>query len=90
MNVGSLFDRATQKVAPSYPATARGAHVSGVVTVFLEVDEKGSVVAVPRTDGPPLLRQAAVDAARKWKFRPTVIDGQAVRVMGFISFNFTL
>lgn len=62
----------------------------GVVTVYLEVDEKGLVVAVPRTEGPQMLKKAAEDAARKWKFRPTMIDGQPVRVTGFISFNFVL
>ncbi len=90
MNVGSLVERAAQKVSPSYPPIARNAHVSGVVTVYLEIDETGSVVAVQRTDGPQLLRQAAIDAARKWKFKPTLVDGQAVRILGFINFNFTL
>jgi TonB family protein len=89
INVGSLLDRATQKVSPNYPAMAKSAHVTGVVSVYLEVDEKGGVASVNRTDGPQLLRQAAVDAARKWKFKPTVVDGQPVRVSGFINFNFT-
>lgn len=89
-NIGSLVELATQKVSPTYPATAKNAHVTGVVTVYLEVDEKGAVVAVHRTDGPQLLRQSAVDAARRWKFKPTLVDGQPMRVMGFINFNFTL
>jgi TonB family protein len=89
-NVGSLVERATQKVSPSYPQIARNAHVSGIVRVYLEVDETGTVVTVQRTDGPQLLRQAAADAARKWKFKPTLVDGQPVRVSGFINFNFTL
>jgi TonB family protein len=88
-NVGSLLDKATQKVSPNYPAIARNAHVTGVVTVYLEIDEQGAVTAINRTDGPPLLRQAAVDAARKWKFKPTIIEGKPARVLGFIVFNFT-
>jgi protein TonB len=82
-------EKATQKVPPSYPAIAKSAHVTGVVTVFLELDEKGAVAVVHRTDGPQLLRQAAVEAARKWKFKPTVVDGQPVRVIGYINFSFT-
>jgi protein TonB len=89
INVGSLVDKATQRVSPSYPAIAKSAHVTGVVTVFLELDEKGSVAVVHRTDGPQMLRQAAVDAARKWKFKPTLVDGQPVRVIGYINFSFT-
>jgi protein TonB len=85
-----LIDKATQKVNPSYPQTARAARVGGIVTVYLEIDENGAVKTVHRTNGPQLLRQAAEDAARRWKFKPTVIEGQPRRVLGFINFNFTL
>lgn len=88
--VGSLVGRAAQTVAPTYPQTARAARVSGRVTVFLLVDERGNVEAVRRSEGPELLRRAAEDAARRWKFRPTVINGQPARVTGSIQFNFTL
>ncbi len=89
-DVGSLIERATQKVNPLYPSTAKNIRVTGVVTVYLVVGENGSVEAVQKTSGPQLLRQAAVDAAKRWKFQPVMIDGQPVRVTGFISFNFTL
>ena len=88
--VGSLVERATLKVAPAYPQTAKNAHVSGVVTVHIVVDEKGSVAAVQSTNGPQLLQQAAADAARRWRFHPVIIDGQPARVSGFINFNFTM
>lgn len=90
VEVGSLIEKATQRVNPSYPQVAKSTRVTGVVKVYLEIDEKGAVASVHRTDGPQLLRQAATDAARRWKFRPTVVGGQPVRVMGFINFNFTL
>ncbi len=88
--VGSLVEKATQKVAPTYPSTARSARVSGIVTVFMVVNEKGVVEAVERAAGPVLLQQSAMDAARRWKFRPHIVDGQPVRSAGFISFNFSL
>lgn len=90
LDIGSLIDKATQRISPSYPQTARMARITGVVTVYLEIDENGSVTTVHRTNGPQILRQAAEDAARRWKFRPTVVEGQPVRVLGFINFNFTL
>jgi TonB family protein len=90
LEVGSLLPKAMDKPAPSYPQTARAARVTGMVTVFLMLDEKGAVAKVERTDGPEMLRGAAADAARRWKFRPTVVNGQAVRVSGYINFNFTL
>jgi TonB family protein len=88
--VGSLLTLARQRVAPGYPQIARAARVSGSVTVYLVVNEKGEVESVQRAEGPVQLQQAAVDAARRWKFNPTVINGQPVRVSGHLSFNFAL
>ena len=88
--VGSLVGKAKSRVPPSYPTLARTARVTGSVTVFLVVSEKGEVETVMRAEGPQQLQQAAIEAARRWKFNPTVIDGQPVRVTGYLSFNFTL
>jgi len=90
LDVGSLIEKATQKIAPSYPATAKTARVSGVVKVFVIVDEKGMVAKIERSDGPSLLRAAAETAAKQWKFQPVVIDGKPIPITGYISFNFTL
>lgn len=88
--VGSLTSKAKQRVAPTYPAIARAARVSGTVTVYLVVNEKGEVENVQKLEGPMQLQQAAADAARRWRFNPTLIDGQPVRVTGYLSFNFAL
>jgi protein TonB len=90
VSVGSLVGKARQRVSPAYPQIARAARVSGNVTVYLVVNEKGDVESVQRADGPVQLQQAAVEAARRWKFNPTEVDGRAVRVSGFLSFNFAL
>ena len=63
------------------------AGVSGVVRVHVTVDEEGKV-SVNSSEGPMLLRQAAEDAARGWGFPPTVVAGKAVRISGFIDFEF--
>lgn len=90
VEVGSLVERAAQRITPSYPQMARNQRVTGTVTVYLVINETGRVEAVSRTSGPAMLQQAARDAAQRWRFRPTVIDGRPVRVSGFINFNFTL
>lgn len=90
VELGSLIDKATQKISPSYPATAKNARVQGVVKVFVIVDENGTVLKVERSDGPSLLRAAAETAARQWRFQPPVVDGKPIRMTGYISFNFTL
>ena len=90
MEIGSLITMATERINPAYPQMAKMARITGVVTVYLEVDENGKVSTVHRTNGPEVLKQPAEDAARRWKFKPTVIEGHPVRVSGFINFNFTL
>ncbi|HEU4595977.1 MAG TPA: TonB family protein [Pyrinomonadaceae bacterium] len=88
--VGSLAGKARQKYSPSYPSIAKAARVSGVVTVYLLVNENGEVESVQRAEGPLQLQQAAMDAARRWKFNQTVVNGQPARVTGYLSFNFAL
>jgi len=88
--VGSLTSKAKQRISPTYPAIARAARVTGTVTVYLIVNEKGEVETVQKLEGPMQLQQAAADAARRWRFNPTLIDGQPVRVTGYVSFNFAL
>ena len=90
VEVGQLVYKAKQKRSPTYPVIARNARVTGAVKVFVEVDENGDIARVKSVEGPVLLQRAAEDAARSWKFSQTVIDGQAVRVTGFIVFNFIL
>ncbi|MET0646268.1 MAG: energy transducer TonB [Pyrinomonadaceae bacterium] len=88
--IGSLAGKAKSRSTPTYPPLARTARVTGTVTVFLVVNAKGEVESVVRADGPQQLQQAAIEAARRWKFNQTVIDGQPVRVTGYLNFNFTL
>jgi TonB family protein len=81
---------AITKPAPIYPPIARAAQASGSVVVQVKVDECGSVVSAKAISGHPLLQQAAVQAAYKWRFTPTLLDDQPVGVAGTITFNFLL
>jgi protein TonB len=63
---------------------------TGVVRVDITIDENGDVAEVQKTSGPPLLQGAAKDAIKKWRFKPFVRDGQPVKAIGFVNFNFAL
>jgi protein TonB len=78
------------KPAPPYPAIAKAAGVQGAVAVQILVDERGHVVSAKATSGNPLLQRAAVEAAYKALFSPTVLGGQPVKVTGSITYNFML
>lgn len=90
MTVGSLLEYATKKVNPVYPSQARTMRMTGVVKVEVTIDEDGKVAEVQNTDGPSLLQRSAVDAVKKWQFKPFVKNGQPIKATGYVSFNFTL
>lgn len=87
---GVLNGKALNLPKPVYPAIAKTARASGTVVVQVLIDENGSVVSASAVSGPPLLRAAAVQAARGARFSPTKLSGQPVKVSGVINFNFTL
>jgi TonB family protein len=87
---GVLQGSATRRVMPEYPIGARSARVSGQVVVEVTVDEQGNVISVQAISGDPMLRDAARDAARGWKFRPTQLNGVPMKVIGTLTFNFNL
>ena len=62
---------ATEKVLPDYPAEAVSKGVAGIVEVRIGVDDDGVVRRVKVPPGlHPLLRKAAVLAAKRWRFLP--------------------
>ena len=80
--------KAKRKPQPAYPAAAREAGVEGAVVVDVIVSKAGYVICARPKSGPSLLQIAAVGAARRWTFTPTTLDGEAVVVIGTVSFRF--
>jgi TonB family protein len=53
---------------PNYPPLARQAHIFGEVHLKVSIRSDGSIDSVTVIDGPPMLRQAALDSARQSHF----------------------
>lgn len=85
-----LASKIISKPAPPYPALAKQIGVHGSVTVQFLIDEQGHVVNAKATNGHPLLQSAAVQAAYKATFTPTVLSGKPTTVTGVITYNFVL
>lgn len=85
-----ISSRVVEKPAPPYPPLARAAGIQGVVAVQILVDEQGRVVSAKATSGNPLLQSAAVQAAYRARFTPTLLSGQPVKVTGSITYNFVM
>ena len=71
------------KVAPVYPMRALQRRLEGYVVVEFVVTASGNVrdiVVVESSD--TVFEQAAIDAATKFRYKPRVVDGQAIEVAG--------
>jgi TonB family protein len=88
INGGTLNGKAITLPLPRYPEIARQAKAAGTVTVQITIDEDGNVISAQSVSGHPLLREAALTAARDAKFSPTKLSGQAVKVNGTLVYNF--
>jgi protein TonB len=73
-----------------YPATAKQSKIQGSVTVFANVDANGIVVSAKALSGPLLLRQAAADSVKQWKYSPGLIDGKPAPSQVTVSIEFQL
>lgn len=87
---GVLNGTALHLPAPLYPDAAKRMRTQGTVTVDVVLDETGKVVSAVASSGPPILREAAVQAALKARFSPTKLSGQPVKVSGAINYKFSL
>jgi protein TonB len=87
---GVLQGSAIRKVQPPYPPIAKAARAAGAVQVQVTISEEGRVIDASVVSGHPLLREAALQAARQWVFKPTELSGVPVKVQGILTFNFTL
>ena len=81
---------AVSRVEPDYPASVRAAHVSGIVIMQVEIDERGTVAGAWVVKDIPDLRQPALDAVTKWKFAPATLNGKPVRSLFNLTVNFKL
>ncbi len=69
-----------KSVPPVYPAFARSSHVEGDVAIDAFIDANGNVTELKVLSGPPILRQAAMDAIRQWKYDPARLDGRPMPI----------
>ncbi|HKV36995.1 MAG TPA: tetratricopeptide repeat protein [Pyrinomonadaceae bacterium] len=84
-----LNGRALSLPKPEYSRTPAERGGAEVVVVKVEIDESGKVIsAVDMCKGSPRVSAAAVAAAWKARFSPTLLRGQPVKVKGIIRYSF--
>jgi len=79
-----------QHPIPVYPPIAKAARVQGPVVLKATISADGMVMNLRVVSGNAMLQSAAMDAVRKWTFKPFIVDGEAVEVGTTITVPFNL
>lgn len=88
ISYGVVNGKALSLPAPEYPAAGKAVGATGIVSVYVQIDEKGKVTLAQAISGHPLLRASAVAAAQNARFVPTVVSGNAVITEAVLNYNF--
>jgi protein TonB len=75
---------------PEYPPLAKMARIQGTVRLDAIISKDGTIQDLKVLSGHPLLVRAALDAVQRWRYQPTMLNGDAVEVATEIDVNFTL
>jgi TonB family protein len=80
----------THSVPPTYPPGALSQHITGTVLLHVILATDGSVLNIDVVSGPDELRQAAIDAVKRWRYRPTLLNGKPIEVDTTIQVIFSI
>lgn len=76
--------------APLYPAAAKQQGIQGAVVLKGVIGADGTVRELSVIEGRPLLAPAAIEAVKRWKYKPYHVKGKPVEVETTIIVNFKL
>jgi len=76
------------RVEPVYPHIAVVTGIQGQVKLHAIIARDGTIQSLNVISGHPLLVRAAAEAVSQWRYRPYILNGEAVEVETFITVNF--
>jgi periplasmic protein TonB len=79
-----------RKILPTYPPLARAARIQGQVLLQAVISKEGTIENLRVLAGHPMLVPAAIEAVRKWRYRPYILNNEPVEVETQITVNFSL
>jgi len=82
--------KAISRPMPDYPPLARLARVQGTVRLEALIAADGRIQNLKVLAGHPLLVGAALEAVARWRYQPTLLNGEPVEVVTEIDVNFSL
>jgi len=79
-----------KKIDPEYPPLAKTARIQGKVLLKVTIAKGGDVTSVKVLSGHPMLAPSAIQAVKKWQYKPFLVDGQPAEVKTEIEVPFSL
>jgi TonB family protein len=80
----------THRIEPVYPPLARQLRREGRVELRAIIATDGTIQSLEALSGDPLFYQSALEAVRQWRYRATILNGQAVEIDTHITVIYTL
>jgi len=90
VSAGVMEGNVIRRIEPQYPQMAKIAHIQGDVILQATISKQGNIENLRGVSGHPILVQAAVDAVRQWKYKPTYLNDVPVPVQLIITITFRL
>jgi protein TonB len=87
---GVLQAQLVSRIEPRYPSLALQTRQAGTVVLHAIISRDGRISALEVVSGSPFFVQAALDAVRQWRYRPTMLNGKPVEVETTITVVFRL
>jgi periplasmic protein TonB len=79
-----------RKVQPNYPPLARQARIQGNVVLQAVISKSGTIENLQVISGHPMLVPAALEAVKQWRYKPYLLNGDAVEVETQVTVIFSL
>lgn len=82
---GVMAGNLLHKEDPKYPETS----ASGAVVMVAIITKEGKIVKLDAISGPEVLRSSALEAVRKWTYKPYILNGSPAYVQTTITVMFS-
>ncbi len=87
---GVIAGQGLSQPQPAYPPLAKQARISGKVILHALISKEGTIEGLTLVSGHPMLAPSAIEAVKRWKYKPYLLNGEPVEVDTTIEVNFNL
>jgi TonB family protein len=78
------------QVPPVYPQEAKDARITGSVTLDVVINKQGAPDQIKVVKGPRQLQASALDAVKKWRWQPYLLNGEPIEVATTVTVAYSL